>query len=368
MRKLTYWVLPLVLLALTGCDDGTTDSPSTTEDAASSPEGEESMGSGPDLEAGAADYAQYCSLCHGDEGQGYKADQANALNHPEFLATATDDFIRHAIVRGRPGTTMSAWHLDAGGPMDDAGVENLVAYIRSWEQLEPLDVHDYVPEGEAERGETIYEIRCFSCHGEQGKEGLFMTISNPEFLATASDGYLHHALNVGRESAGMPAFGPLLTPQQIDDLIVLIRSWQVDPETGPVELPVFNPDTLTLNPDGGEPEFTLDDEGRVSVEQVEAAYDAKAKMVLLDARLPSEYLHGHITGAVSMPFYSVGDYLEFFSKDVWVVAYCACPHAESGVAADTLKEAGFTKVTVINEGYDAWVDDGYPTTEGPNTQ
>ena len=367
MRHITYWVFPLALLLIVGCDDSAEeDNSQQTDTTSAGSEGTEAASAGPDLEAGAAAYAQYCSLCHGDEGEGYKADQANALNHPEFLATATDAFIRHAIVRGRPGTTMSAWHQDAGGPLDDKGVDDLVAFIRTWEQQDPIDVDDYVPDGEADRGQTIYDIRCLSCHGAEGKEGLFMSISNPEFLATASDGYLHHAIYVGRESAGMPAFGPLLTSQQIDDLIVLIRSWQVDPEEGPVELPVFNPDTMVLNPDGNDPEFELDDEGRVSVEQVEAAYDANAKMVLLDARLPSEYLHGHITGAISMPFYSVGEYLDAFSEDTWVVAYCACPHAESGVAADTLKEAGFTKVTVIDEGYDAWVDDGYPVTEGPN--
>ena len=34
-------------------------------------------------------------------------------------------------------------------------------------------------------------------------------------------------------------------------------------------------------------------------------------------------------------------------------------------AAAALLEAG-SKVTVIDEGYDQWVDDGYPIVEGPN--
>ena len=164
----------------------------------------------------------------------------------------------------------------------------------------------------------------------------------------------------------MPAFGPLLTPQQIDDLVVLIRSWQVDPEAPPTELPEVDQANFVLNANGPDPEFTLDEEGRVSVKQVEAAWDINARMVLLDARLPSEYLHGHIQGATSIPFYSAGEFVEYFDPDTWVVAYCACPHAESGEAAAALLEAGLTKVTVIDEGYDQWVEDGYPIVEGPN--
>ncbi|MDP6946934.1 MAG: hypothetical protein QF464_22485, partial [Myxococcota bacterium] len=37
------------------------------------------------LELATADYQTYCALCHGDEGEGYAADSANALNHPAFL-------------------------------------------------------------------------------------------------------------------------------------------------------------------------------------------------------------------------------------------------------------------------------------------
>ena len=359
----SLWIAVLFVAGF-GCSDSDTDGnapePISETDAPASPS------AGGDPARGAELYGTYCSLCHGDEGEGYKADQANALAHPEFLATATDELLRRALVRGRPGTTMSAWHVDAGGPLEDEDIDDIIALIRSWQTTPSLDVHGYIPDGVASRAEDLYDIRCASCHGDQGQNGLYMSISNPEFLASASDGYLHHALVVGRAEAGMPAFGTALTPQQIDDLVVLIRSWQVDPAAQPEVLPDVQEDQLILNPDGVEPEFELDAEGRVSVKQVEAAYDAGARMVLLDARLPSEYLHGHISGAVSMPFYSVGEYVDWFDPDVWVVAYCACPHAESGVAADALKDAGFTKVTVINEGYDAWVEDGYPTKEGPN--
>ena len=34
-------------------------------------------------------------------------------------------------------------------------------------------VHDYVPDGQAERAEAIYDIRCAGCHGVEGKDGIY---------------------------------------------------------------------------------------------------------------------------------------------------------------------------------------------------
>ena len=47
----------------------------------------------PDPEAvarGAALYADLCAFCHGEAGEGYVSDGANALAHPAFLATRLD--------------------------------------------------------------------------------------------------------------------------------------------------------------------------------------------------------------------------------------------------------------------------------------
>ena len=41
---------------------------------------------------GQVKYDLYCALCHGEQGEGYLAPQANALANPEFLAAATDEF------------------------------------------------------------------------------------------------------------------------------------------------------------------------------------------------------------------------------------------------------------------------------------
>ena len=69
-----------------------------------------------DLEAGRADYETFCGFCHGDDGEGYLADNANALSNAHFLASASDEFLRLSTIYGRPGTPMSPWGEVQGGP------------------------------------------------------------------------------------------------------------------------------------------------------------------------------------------------------------------------------------------------------------
>ena len=67
------------------------------------------------LTHGAELYGRMCAVCHGEQGQGYKADQAPRLAGPEFQATVSDAALREAIKNGRMGTTMSAWSKERGG-------------------------------------------------------------------------------------------------------------------------------------------------------------------------------------------------------------------------------------------------------------
>ncbi|MEE9384072.1 MAG: rhodanese-like domain-containing protein, partial [Nannocystaceae bacterium] len=82
------------------------------------------------------------------------------------------------------------------------------------------------------------------------------------------------------------------------------------------------------------------------------------------AKPESDYVERHIKGAASLPFYLVESYLDAVPRDVWIVVYCACPHAESEAAADVLLDAGFDKVRVLDEGFRVWQERGYPTESG----
>src|SRR5882724_7130462 len=84
--------------------------------------------------AGPELYARMCAVCHGDAGEGYRADQAPRLAQPELLASASDDFLREAIASGRAGSTMSAWGKSRGGPLGGEQVDAVIRFMRTWQQ------------------------------------------------------------------------------------------------------------------------------------------------------------------------------------------------------------------------------------------
>lgn len=316
------------------------------------------------LASGRQHYEAYCALCHGAQGEGYRSDMANALGNQQFLAAATDELLRSGTARGRPGTPMSPYGVERGGPLDAAAVDAVVAYIRSWQSLPSVDIHGQAVAGVVQRGEPLWEFHCARCHGEAGEGDRYISVANPEFLAVASDGFLRYATAEGRDGTEMPAFERDLTAQGIDDLVALMRSWQRAPEDTPYVPPSHDLGEVFINPGGPEPPF--EPAGRfIGVDEVYEAIQAGQELALLDARPPSSYVLDHISGAVSVPAYEAEQFLDQLPSDHWYVAYCGCPHSISGQLYDLLVSRGYPKVKVLDEGFFVWQERGYPTTTGP---
>lgn len=313
-------------------------------------------------EHGQSLYAETCALCHGDDGQGYAADQANALNNQDFLAIASDDFLRAAITRGRPGTVMSAFGVAHFGPFSSDDVNDLVEFIRAWQTSESVVLEQRTHEGSALRGASLYEFNCADCHGSEGQGGDYMSIANPEFLATASDAFLRRVIEQGRAGTMMASYSDTLTSQGTDDIVALLRSWQTSPAENPDAPPEQDFTQLIQNPDGPDPTFSQ--ERYVPADEIKAALDAGVAIGFLDARAASDYLEEHIAGALSVPFYAADDFANQLPKDRWLIAYCGCPHAASGALMDALIAKGFDKVRVLDEGYYVWKERGYPVSQG----
>jgi mono/diheme cytochrome c family protein len=75
-----------------------------------------------------------CSSCHGLGGEG---GVGPALNSQQFLQSATDEQARTLVAVGIPGSQMSAFSLDYGGPLTSEQIRSVVAYMRSWEDDAP---------------------------------------------------------------------------------------------------------------------------------------------------------------------------------------------------------------------------------------
>jgi len=313
-------------------------------------------------DAGRALYARYCQLCHAKDATGYAADHAPSLVSRTFLASADDAFIARGIRLGRPNTAMAAYGKSRGGPLDDAQILAIVAFLRS-QGPAAVALPKVVPSGSAARGAALYRRECQTCHGSAKQPGEAPQLHNPEFLAAASPAFVRHAIVHGRPPTRMPAFEKRLSAGQIDDLVAWLSSLRASaaPDPGQMPAPVVPDDLpLVLNPGGKAPELSLRDERFVSAEQLERALREKRRMIIIDARSPSDWIQFHIPGAVPIPYYDTAKLDRVPNDGTWVIAYCACPHHASGEVVDALRRRGYPHTAVLDEGILYWRRTGLP--------
>jgi mono/diheme cytochrome c family protein len=86
-----------------------------------------------DATAGGALYSAHCAQCHGDQGQG---GEGPALANRALLGAATDTYLYETIRRGRRGTTMTGFSQPSTvrPALDEAEIESIVAFLRTWEK------------------------------------------------------------------------------------------------------------------------------------------------------------------------------------------------------------------------------------------
>jgi cytochrome c oxidase cbb3-type subunit 3 len=315
-----------------------------------------------------ATYQQYCALCHGEDRSGYRADHAPSLRSASLLATGYPRFLYTAIGYGRANTAMEGYSTEMGGPLSRDQIRLLIRWLLQTEGVEPLDLdHDAVVTGDAAAGAKVYARQCAACHGEDGQGVSAPSLGDQALLANASDAFLKHAIMNGREGTPMVSFADKLDESQVNAVVAYLRSqasgWAPDPPA--LQAPPA-PEEYVLNPDGPEPEFTLRDGRYVPAAQVVRALDEGWRFILLDTRPASAWQRSHIPGAVPMPYYRdksrAGEGLP--NDGTWIVAYCACPHAASDYVVNNLRDLGYERTAVIDEGILVWTATGLPVTAG----
>lgn len=109
-------------------------------------------------------YHNYCSVCHGDRGDG-RSRARNSLNPPpaDFTAPQARETLTRArmilaLQHGRPGTAMTAWTTQ----LSQKEIEAVVDYILDT-MVPPA------PGTPRANGRALYAEHCVGCHGERGQ-------------------------------------------------------------------------------------------------------------------------------------------------------------------------------------------------------
>jgi cytochrome c oxidase cbb3-type subunit 3 len=79
-----------------------------------------------DAQHGQAVFNVSCSSCHGMNGRG---GILGALVDGSYLALVSDQYLRTTVIAGRPALGMPDWRHDAPGPLTDADITDVVAWL-----------------------------------------------------------------------------------------------------------------------------------------------------------------------------------------------------------------------------------------------
>lgn len=318
--------------------------------------------------AAAANYQDYCALCHGSERQGHVNDHAPSLRSRSLLSTGLPQHMALATAYGRLGTPMGGFLDEVGGPMRMDEIYDLMLWLLKQEDVDLIQLHTDAVEGDINLGERIYQQECATCHGAEGEGAEGTALGNPVMLSMTTDAFLRYAIENGRDGTDMVGFGGSLSGEEIEGVTAYLRSratgWTVEK---PVLRTPPTPEEYVQNPEGRDPEFNLMDGLYVTSADLLAAMEEGRKMVLLDTRVMSMWQMAHIEGAVPIPYYY--DDLDSLAEDLptdgtWIVLYCECPRAAAESVNRRLRERGFTNTAVLWEGIGGWVSLGYPVSRG----
>jgi mono/diheme cytochrome c family protein len=86
------------------------------------------------VDQGESIWALNCSACHGANGEG---GVGPALNSQQFMQSITTEQMMGLVAVGVPGTQMSAYSQDFGGPLTTEQIKAVATFVRSWEPDAP---------------------------------------------------------------------------------------------------------------------------------------------------------------------------------------------------------------------------------------
>lgn len=173
-------------------------------------------------------YHNYCSVCHGDKGDGRSRAQGSLVPPPRDFTSpgATVELTRERMISGvkygRPGTAMTPWDTQ----LNDKEIEAVVDYIRNTLMLAASS-------SGSGRGRVVYAKNCSVCHGDKGDGNTWAKsqmqppprdFSSAQAKADFTRERLITSITYGRPDTAMAGFGSQLSKDDINAVADYIRN------------------------------------------------------------------------------------------------------------------------------------------------
>ncbi len=178
-------------------------------------------------------YQHYCSVCHGDRGDGNSHAKQGLIPPPRDFTSPKSAIelnqkrMIHAIKEGVPGTAMVAWKSN----LSESQISALANYIQ----------HTFLRAAtvaSATQGSQLYADYCSVCHGDTGKGAVWATaglrpkpvdFTDTNKQAKLSRNRMIKSVAYGRAETAMTAWKGRLTDTQIATVVdYVIKTFMTD--------------------------------------------------------------------------------------------------------------------------------------------
>jgi mono/diheme cytochrome c family protein len=176
----------------------------------------------------AALYHNYCSVCHGDQGDGQSRARGSMKPPPRDFTTpqSAQDLTRErmiaAVKTGVPGTAMVGWQSQ----LSDEQIAKVVDYVRNTYMAASVAT-------DGSKGRQIYARVCSVCHGDRGTGSMWASanlrpaprdFSSPQAKAELSRDRMIAAVAAGRPGTAMNGYGNRLNKEEMEAVVDYIRT------------------------------------------------------------------------------------------------------------------------------------------------
>ncbi len=176
-------------------------------------------------------YQQYCSVCHGDKGDGQSRARQGLIppprdfTEPDMAASLTRYQMLAAVSSGITGTAMTGWQTR----LSEAEIHAVVDYVR--QQFMRVNIANVEPQ--ASHGRDIYMNYCSVCHGDDGGRARWTgaglnppprKFTDPTIRTTLSRKSMVAVVTHGKPNTAMVGFNRQLDDQDIDAVVDYIRN------------------------------------------------------------------------------------------------------------------------------------------------